>query len=286
MSNSSKRQLIVNADDFGFSAGISKGILQAHFEGIVTSTTVAANMPDAEAALAMLADASTLGVGVHLNASQGPALSAMGREILAAGDGEMNFSAMGLIKACAFRPRLLKAVEAEYDAQIRWVLDHGIAPTHLDTHRHAHGFGPIFRRVVKLAKRYTIPFIRRHRERLPGKGWPWADRRQQRVARVLNVLGIAQPLMGGTRIATKGTLGVAHTGNYDADWLIQVIHRLPTGVTELMVHPGLTHDVSAEASRLQQSRQKELEALCDPAVRKAAATEGIELIHYGTLHRT
>jgi predicted glycoside hydrolase/deacetylase ChbG (UPF0249 family) len=285
MSNSSKRQLIVNADDFGFSAGISEGILQAHYEGIVTSTTIAANMPAAEQAVGMLADVRSLGVGVHLNASQGPALSELGRAKLAGDDGQMDFTAIGLIKACFFRRSLLKAVEAEYDAQIRWVLDHGIMPTHLDTHRHAHGFPPIFRRVVKLAKRYTIPFIRRHRERLPGKDWPKADRKQKRVSRMLNSLGIRQPLWGGRRIVTTGTLGVAHTGNYDVDWLLQLIQRLPTGVTELMTHPGLTHDLSAEASRLQQSRLTELNALCDPEVRKAATKEGIELIHYGTLHR-
>jgi chitin disaccharide deacetylase len=282
MSDSPKRQLIVNADDFGFSLGISEGIVHAHREGIVTSTTIAANMPDAEASLAMLADVPTLGVGVHLNASQGPVLS-QGASRLVDVAGEMNYSANGLILACAKHPSLLDAVQAEYEAQIQWCFDHGITPTHLDSHRHAHGYWPIFRRVVKLARRYNVRFIRRHRERLPGSDWPEADKKQRRTATILNLLGTLQPMLGGDRIVTTGTWGVAQTGNYDAAWLEKVIRRVPTGVTELMTHPGKACDVSNEASRLRESRIAELQALCDPCVRAAADEEGIELIHYGTL---
>jgi predicted glycoside hydrolase/deacetylase ChbG (UPF0249 family) len=282
MSNSPKRQLIVNADDFGFSPGISEGILHAHREGIVTSTTVAANMADAGASVARLAEAPELGVGVHLNASQGPALSEAGKR-LADATGEMNHSANGLILACAKHPSLLDAVEAEYEAQIQWCLDHGIAPTHLDSHRHAHGYWPIFRRVVRLARRYTIRFVRRHRERLPGPGWPIPEKKQRRTAWILNLLGSLQPTLGGDRIATTGTWGVAHTGQYDADWLEMVIRRVPSGVTELMTHPGRECDIPNEASRLRESRVAELEALCDDRVRIAIDEEGIELIHYGTL---
>ena len=75
----SRKRLIVNADDFGFSPGVTEGILRAHRQGIVTSTTIAANMPAAAAAAGRLAEARDLGVGVHLNVCQGPALSAEGR---------------------------------------------------------------------------------------------------------------------------------------------------------------------------------------------------------------
>ena len=285
MNDSSKRQLIVNADDFGFSLGISEGIVQAHREGIVSSTTVAANMPAAEDSLALLADAPELGVGVHLNVSQGPVLSEAGRRLLGDGD-EMNFTAHGIIRACALHPSLLDAVEAECEAQIQWLLGHGFTPTHLDSHRHAHGYWPIFRRVVKLAKRYTIPFVRRHRERLPGSDWPKPAKKQKRTQRILNLLGALQPMLGGELIATTGTWGVAHTGDYDAAWLEKVIQRLPAGVTELMTHPGKACDLPNETSRLRESRLAELQALCDDGVRQALNEESIELIHYGQLQNT
>jgi chitin disaccharide deacetylase len=162
-----QKYVIVNADDFGFSPLVSLGIIRAHKEGIVTSTTIAANMPAAGDAVGLLADLPALGMGVHLNCTQGPALSGLGRQMLAGDNGLMNFSAAGIIKACLLRPRLIGAIHAEFEAQIQWALDNGIKPTHLDSHRHSHVFLPLFRRVVSLARRYHIRFIRRCRENLP-----------------------------------------------------------------------------------------------------------------------
>jgi chitin disaccharide deacetylase len=61
------RQLIVNADDFGLTEQVSRGILDAHRDGIVTSTTLMANGAAFDAAVAMSRQAPRLGIGVHLN---------------------------------------------------------------------------------------------------------------------------------------------------------------------------------------------------------------------------
>jgi len=60
------KQLIVNADDYGRAPGLSRGILAAHREGIVTSTTVMINQPDVEGQLAEALVCPGLGVGLHL----------------------------------------------------------------------------------------------------------------------------------------------------------------------------------------------------------------------------
>jgi len=284
MESSPAKRVIVNADDFGFSSAVTEGIVRAHREGIVTSTTLAANMPGAAEAVERLKDLPELGVGVHLNVSQGPPLSEAGRR-LAGEDGQMDHTAIGVIKLAAFRPWLRSVIEAEFDAQIRWALDRGIRPTHLDSHRHCHGYGPIFKRVVRLARRYDIPFIRRHREVLTGDSWPPAPDKQRRIQRILNLLGRRQPKRAGDRIATTGTWGVAHTGLIDAAWLIEAAGRVPAGNTEIMTHPGCPESTPTGASRLDASRPKELAALCDPAVREAFRSADIELIHYGHLHR-
>jgi len=279
------KRVIVNADDLGFSEAVTEGIIHAHREGIVTSTTLAANMPAAAAAIERLAHAPEMGVGIHLNISQGPPLSEAGRR-LAGRDGLMARTATGVIRLVAVRPWLLAAVTAEFDAQIRWVLDRGIRPTHLDSHRHCHAWPPIFRRVIGLARRYDIPFVRRHRERLPGGGWPEAPAKQRRTRRILNTLGSLQPLWGGRRLATTGTWGLAHTGLLDAAWLMRAAERAPAGVTEIMTHPGRAEATAGAETRLAASRPRELAALCDPAVWRAFDDAGIELIHYGHLHRT
>ncbi len=278
------KQAIINADDFGFSPSVTDGILRAHRQGVVTSTTVMTNAPDAERSVSLLAEAPELGVGVHLNASQGACLSAEGRAALAGADGEMHYTATGLIIACTLRPKLLRAIEAEFDAQIRWLLDCDITPTHLDTHRHCHGHAPIFARVVKLAKRYHIPFVRRHRERLPGGGWPEAPAKQKRTAAALNALSLLQRLTNKNVLTTTGTWGVAHTGCISAAWLMLAAQRLPTGVTEIMCHPGTgDSDNTNMESRLAACRAGELAALCDPAVKEAFAHNDVELTHYGKL---
>ena len=280
-SPSKQKRLIVNADDYGFSDGVTAGILRAHREGVVTSTTVVANMPAAEEAMKRLADAPALGVGVHLNVSQGPPLS-KGGAALAGPDGLMNRRALGTIAECLCSRGVLDAFEAEFDAQIRWVLDHGLRPTHLDSHRHCHGFPPIFARVARLARRYHVRFVRWHRE-VPGAGWPAAPFRQRRNAVMLNCFAAVNALLGADLRTTRGTWGIAHTGFIDAGWLIRAARLVRPGVTEIMVHPGLARGLDAAATRLLASREEELKAVCDPAIREAFARHGIELTHYGRL---
>lgn len=276
------RRAIVNADDLGMSRGITEGILRAHAGGIVTSATIMVNSPFAEDAAKRLREFPSLGVGVHLNASQGPVLSKEG-EALVNADGVMEWKTPALAGRCVFSPKLLRAIEAEFDAQIRRALDLGIRPTHLDTHRHLHAFPPVFRRVVKLAARYGVPFVRRPYERLKGRGWPEppAGGRQRRL--LLNHFSRMNARSNGKVQPTLGTWGIAHTGQIDAAWLIRAAASLPEGVTEIMTHPGLADDVDPALTRLTQSRARELDALCDPEVRRAFEHNHVELVHYGDL---
>lgn len=299
MHGSATKRVIINADDFGFSRGITEGILRAHRCGVVTSTTLVANMPAAAEAVERLADAAGLGVGVHLNVCQGPPLSKEGLR-LADGDGVMRLTAARLLLKCALRPWLVRTIEAEFDAQIRWALDHGIRPTHLDSHRHIHGYPPVFARVARLARRYNIRFVRWHREPVPGSSGLSArgrsansaagrqaasgtQRSQAIVARGLNCLGRINARLGRDVIGTNGTWGVAQTGAVTAEWLIRVAQRIGPGVTEIMTHPGLADGLDASASRLCEQREQELAALCDPAVREAFQRNGIQQVHYGQL---
>jgi predicted glycoside hydrolase/deacetylase ChbG (UPF0249 family) len=277
-----RKRVIVNADDYGFSPGVTDGILRAHREGIVTSTTVMANMPGAEESLRRLREAPGLGVGVHLNITQGRPLSGEGAA-LASGDGVMNRTATEIFLACMRRPRLLSAVEAEFDAQIRWMLDHAVRPTHLDSHRHTHAFWPIFLRVADLARRYGIRFVRWPCERLPGGDWPAASMKQRVVGLTLNWFSVADAVFRPHLRATRGTWGIAQTGCIDAGWLIRAARAVRPGVTEIMTHPGYGDDLLSGTTRLLESRRRELEALCDPAVRDAFARCGVELTHYGRL---
>ena len=68
------RRLIVNADDFGRSPGVNRGIVEAHRHGIVSSATLMANLPWSAAAASLADSVPSLGVGLHLNYCYGTPL--------------------------------------------------------------------------------------------------------------------------------------------------------------------------------------------------------------------
>lgn len=276
------RRVIVNADDLGWSRGVTDGILLAHRNGIVTSATLAANMPDAERAAALAGAEPGLGVGIHLNVCQGRPMSDAGAK-LAGSDGLMRFTGPGLIARCLLRPWLIGAALAECEAQIRWAMDRGIRPTHLDSHRHVHAFGPLLAGVVRLARRYGIPFVRWPRERLPGPGWPRPPRQQARTAWLLRAMCALDAATGRSLRPTRGTWGIAHTGSINEAWLIHAAQAAPEGTIEIMTHPGFPHDLDRRDTRLLDSRQMELEALCSPAVKETLERQQLELTNYGHL---
>jgi len=75
--------------------------------------------------------------------------------------------------------------------------------------------------------------------------------------------------------------GIAQTGVLTKKGVQQLLASLPEGTTELMCHPGYADtELQESATRLQQSRQVELEILTDKAIRKIIAELGIRLINY------
>jgi predicted glycoside hydrolase/deacetylase ChbG (UPF0249 family) len=288
METGKKCKVIINGDDFGISRRVSEGIIHAHKNGILTSATFQANGDAAEYAASLLVDVPNLGVGVHLNISQGRCISKDGLK-LADENGMMNHSAVGIIMLLLKKPNLLSAVREEFESQIRRAVAMGIHPTHLDSHRHTHGFGPVCSIVADLAKKYNIPFIRRLREHLPWAKWPKAPAKQTHVSNVLNLLGDMNKLRHWNFFKTSGTWGVAHTGYISQEWLITAANALGRmsgcKIIEIMTHPGYSDDLDESVTRLIESRDAELAALCDDDVRKAFDENGVERIHYGKLNR-
>jgi hypothetical protein len=148
--------LIITADDFGRDEACTAAIADSLAAGAITSASI---MPTGKAyALACdLAHAKGLTdrIGVHLSLDEGRPLS---REMAAFADAGGDLCVRRTLKPLG--RELSRAVEAELDAQIRRVLACRIHPTHLDSHRHIHTAFPIGRLVVRLARRYGIPYVR------------------------------------------------------------------------------------------------------------------------------
>lgn len=147
------KQLIINADDFGYSHGVNYGIIESHLRGVLTSTTLMAGMPGFDHAVSLAKHTPTLGIGVHLTLTCGRPLLT-GHKTLTEADGAFhNLSYYHTDDT----PLDYDEVYREWKAQIDKVIAAGIAPTHLDSHHHVHTFRGLEDVFVRLAREYDLP---------------------------------------------------------------------------------------------------------------------------------
>jgi predicted glycoside hydrolase/deacetylase ChbG (UPF0249 family) len=257
------KRLIVNADDFGFTRDVNQGIVDAHRDGILTATTLMATGAAYDDAVRLARETPTLDIGCHL---------------VLVGSAPFPSSVARLAQAVALR-RI--QVYDELRRQIARIVDAGLKPTHLDTHKHTHLLPPVLDAVARLSEEFRIPWVRRPFDfPLHPGGVSWSKRTVSRAmttvrgrfARVLEQHGCK---------STDHFAGFQMTGHYDAASLAALIGALPEGTTEFMCHPGrCTAELQAARTRLKESREQELRALTSPAVRDALRGAGVELTNY------
>ncbi len=286
------KNLIVNADDLGWTDGVNRGIVEAFRHGIVTSTSILANAAAFAGGVEAARSAPGLGVGVHLNLSDGPPVA--DRETVTSllnNDGEFAGGPESLLLRRARRGLLLAEVENEWDAQIQKVRDAGIAPTHLDGHKHVHMLPGLFEIALRLAKRHDVSAIRVSLEASSLRAALSSGSKQNAgvvmkqgvQARGLKLLARdAREQAGRAGISTADYFcGIAQTGELTREGVEQFVKSLPNGTTELMCHPGYADAALQKTpTRLQDSRQSELRILTDTGIRNLVASMGIRLIDY------
>jgi chitin disaccharide deacetylase len=287
------KNLIVNADDLGWTDGVNRGILEAFHQGIVTSASLLANGAAFRGGVEAALSAPGLGVGVHLNLSDGPPVAERETITSLLNDyGEFAGGPESLLLRRVRRGLLLAEVESEWDAQIQKVRDAGIAPTHLDGHKHVHMLPWLFEIALKLAKRHDIGAIRVSLEASKlraalssgSKQHAGVVMKQGVQARGLKFLARnARDQAERVGVSTADYFsGIAQTGELTHDGVAQFLKSLPDGTTELMCHPGYADAALQKTqTRLQDSRQSELRILTDTGIRNLVASLGIRLIDYG-----
>jgi chitin disaccharide deacetylase len=287
------KNLIVNADDLGWTDGVNRGIVEAFRHGIVTSTSLLANGAAFAGAVEAARSAPALGVGVHLNLSDGlPVADPETVTSLLNDEGEFANRPESLLLRRARRSLLLAEVETEWDAQIQKVREAGIAPTHLDGHKHVHMLPGLFEIALRLAKRHGIGAIRvslegsnlRKALSAGSKRHAAVVMKQTVQARGLKLLAReAREQAERAGISSSDYFcGIAQTGELTREGVEQLMKSLPDGTTELVCHPGYA-DAALQKSptRLQHSRPTELQILTDTGIRNLVASLGIRLIDYG-----
>jgi len=260
------KRLVVNADDFGFTRDVNRGILEAHQQGILTATTLMATGQAFDDAVRLAQENPSLDIGCHLVLVGSPPLPQTVAQLVRA-------VALGRVR-----------IYDELAAQVRRIVDAGLQPTHLDTHKHTHLLPPVLEAVARISEEFRIPWVRRPFDfPLSGSGVSWKKRAVSRAFGVARGRFARVLASHGCR-STDHFAGFQITGHYDARELEALIRALPGGTTEFMCHPGFcTDELRSATTRLKESREQELEALTAPGVRAALEECAVELVSYRDL---
>lgn len=205
-----RRVLIVNADDFGRSPGVNRGVIRGHEEGIVTSASLMVRWPAAKEAAEYARRSDTLGVGLHLDL------------------GEWEY------RDDDWRARYLVVEEESAEtasAEIARQLDLfeglvGRPPTHLDSHQHVHNSEPTRSAMLAAGERLGVP-VRAHAPGISycgvfygqdGRGFPVPE-----AIEVDALVGAIESLRSGvTELACHPAAEADHESTYDQERLTEL----------------------------------------------------------------
>ena len=291
------RRLIVNADDFGLTAGVNRGILESHTAGVVSSATLMANGPAFDDAVKAARSAPSLSIGCHVVLVDGKPVSppAAVDTLLAirSAEPEKFYSSLSAFAARAMlggfdRDQLV----AEVTAQIRKIQSTGLQVTHLDTHKHAHIFPEILAALLRAARICGVRAIRNpfvpvkamRARQFKGKRDLWKRYGQVRMLHTFSGQFLQRTKRAGL-LTPDGVIGVIETGSVESSGysslLRSTLASLPEGTWELVCHPGYNDaDLRAARTRLLDSREEERRLLTSAELRQFLEEQKIRVISY------
>jgi hopanoid biosynthesis associated protein HpnK len=285
-----RRRLVVTGDDFGLASEVNRGVVRAHRDGILTSTSLMVSAPAVDEAVALARETPSLAVGLHLVLVQGrPASPTAAAAGLAVPGGGFRTSAIPAALLYFFHPRLRAALRDEIRAQLERFRDTGLPLSHVDGHLNIH-LHPVSQRILaELAPEFGIPAIRLSRDPI-AENLRWDRAHALRKAfegtafRVLS--RIAETRFGALGVvATKYVFGLHQSGACDEPYMLDLIPRLPAGDSELYCHPAEAQSPEMRRLMPEYVHARELAALTSPAVRRAVEAAGIELVRYADIAR-
>ena len=310
------RRVVFHADDFGMNTAVNLGILSAFRDGLLTSTSLLANAPAAETACQewgkfVVEQASVplfssekrrqvfeptlpFDLGIHLNLTQGFPLT---KERFPAAMLSTNGSFPGIGKMFA-RLKLansvqLQAVEAELHAQVAWMCDHGLRPTHLNGHQYIEMIPQVSMMIPRILSHFSIGTVRVALERglirnvlFRGDvtGWGLAQVKQHYAK------AFRRRMLHAGASFTERFYGTSHAGRIDRRLISEFLRQsMQAGTTEIGVHPAVR--LTAENllpsdpwfDPLAKSRPMELQWLCDNDLVDELSARGLGLGRLGSL---
>ena len=295
-----RRALIVNADEFGLTEGINEGIAEVHSRGIVTSTTMVANLWAFDHAVKLSRKYPNLAVGVHLNLTHGAPILLPERVHTLVDHNGYFFRRRPFLQRLILGQISMIQVYEEFRAQIDKVIAAGITPSHIDSHESVYMYPDLFFKVVTpIARIYRLP-IRLQQERMDRRSF--ANRAAYRgyiESEAFWKNHVMYALARRYRMRLR-RLGIKTSDHFLSTFyclrrnprdlkggLSRDLQELEPGTTELMVHPGFSDsrletflDGGPVAARW---REEEVRVLVDGDLRALLDRRGVERINYRAL---
>jgi predicted glycoside hydrolase/deacetylase ChbG (UPF0249 family) len=287
-----RRSIVFHADDLGMNSAVDEGIFDCFERGVLTSTSVLANGPSAADALQRMRqvnssesarcstirerlgdDGAPFDLGVHVNLVQGRPLTGdrYPSQLL---DRDGRFVDIGKLfwAVVSSGGRWMAAITAELSAQMAWVVDHGVRPTHVNGHRYVELVPGVGEAILGLLPRYSIGVVR-----TPLESGLWRTTMRTRGFLVWALAQAKRALARSfDRLVRQAQLkhaddyfGTAHAGHVDLESLrLWLAGRRDECACEVGVHPGGQSQLTSAEARdgwhdpLANVRSSERDLLC------------------------
>jgi hopanoid biosynthesis associated protein HpnK len=270
-----RKYLIITADDFGLHQSINEAVESAARCGVLTAASLMVAAPAANDAVRRAKLLPNLHVGLHLVLVDGNAMLDV-KQIPSLIGAEGRFG--DRMAYYGLRYFLLHSVRRQLEAEIRAQFEAfaltGLRLDHVNVHKHFHLHPTILAILLRVAKDFGRPPVRATVEPLwfafqegaaPGLAGaalrPWASLMRRKLRRA----GV---------IHNDSLFGIAASGAMDERTMLEILARLPQGVTEIYLHPATTSGGTIASSMQGYRHRDEWSALLSPRVRAAVDASG------------
>ncbi len=277
------KRLIVNADDFGMTHGINRGIIEANGKGIVTAASIMVTGWAFEEAVQLARENPNLDIGLHLSLTVGrPASNDPSVNRYLTSHGTFRLTNRDILINLILHNISPSIFYREIEAQFMKALDTRLPITHIDGHESIHLFPGIREMVFTLMGRYGIPFMRLSYEGIGIRGLWKLKRWKKTLINLFGLLHERQIQRRGIR-TTDYYYGTFDAGYLGKEKLMATILNLKEGTTEIMCHPGYRDERFDRISGGRYLPDQELRALRDAEVKNLLHERGIHLISFQDL---
>jgi hopanoid biosynthesis associated protein HpnK len=271
------KRLIVTADDFGAAVEVNEAVEQAARKGVLRAASLMVAAPGCEDAVKRAKRTPTLHVGLHLVLVEGrPRLPPSALPDLVTPEGLFRTDMARMGADIFFKPSVRRQLADEIAAQFDAFADTGLPLDHVNTHKHYHLHPTIASLILQIGRCYGMRASRAPVEPRavlaavdPAAGPPpaWVTEPWARLVR-------ARYRMAGVVLADQ-VFGLAWSGAMTPERVAGIVRRLPSGVSELYLHPATGGGFEGAAPGYRYA--EELAALLAPETAEAVVASGAVL---------